>query len=745
MAVPGISTATVVTSGQYHSCVLLNDSSVKCWGLNSASQLGDSSSTGVAAVTVSGIGSATSLSTGRDTSCVVLISGTIQCWGSRDHGQLGDGSVTLNPAPVTVNSINSATSASTGTLHSCALLNNGTIECWGSNAFGELGNGSLFSSPSPVVVSAIGNAIAISSANAHSCALLGSGLVQCWGNNLSGQMGVSRSIATMFRAPVTVGGFTNAVAVASGRNHNCALLADSSIKCWGNNSYGQLGNGTTISSANPVTVSSINDAIALSGGGPGRHTCAIRSDGTVWCWGENTSGQLGNASFTNSTSPVTANTNGPAKMVSASSLHSCALLSSGVVQCWGSNGSGQLGDGTTTSRPSPVSVGLSGTPIAVSAGYNQSCAVLSSGSVQCWGDNSQGQLGNGTTTGSTTPVTVVGISNAVSVSSFLYQTCAVLSDGTMKCWGVNDIGELGTGDPLLSGTVSVQGPGGQGFLNLYTNLNDFGLSLVVSGGGVVTGTDINCSSNCNFSLYGVSSVTLTATPNAGSVFTGWGGACSGAGSCVVAMDAATSVTATFVSTITGPVNLLGGWNLMGNSWSQTVAVASAFGNTAVVTTVWKWDTPSGTWQFYTPSLASADLQTYAAGKGYGVLSVINPGEGYWVNAKVAGTVVVPTGITFALPEGNILTGWNLVATGNNLSPPAFNRSLSAVPPSPGVVPINLTTLWAWDNAQASWYFYAPSLDASNGLTNYIASKGYLDFAAYNKTLGNGVGFWVNRP
>jgi hypothetical protein len=92
-----------------------------------------------------------------------------------------------------------------------------------------------------------------------------------------------------------------------------------------------------------------------------------------------------------------------------------------------------------------------------------------------------------------------------------------------------------------------------------------------------------------------------------------------------------------------------------------------------------------------------------------------------------------------------LTGWNLVATGDNLLAPAFNRSLSAVPTSPGVFPINLTTLWAWDNAHASWYFYAPSLDASNGLTSYITSKGYLDFAAYNKTLGNGVRFWVNRP
>jgi hypothetical protein len=139
------------------------------------------------------------------------------------------------------------------------------------------------------------------------------------------------------------------------------------------------------------------------------------------------------------------------------------------------------------------------------------------------------------------------------------------------------------------------------------------------------------------------------------------------------------------------------------------------------------------------------LQTYATNKGYGVLSVINPGEGYWVNAKAATSLGTQTGLVFSLMSANLMKGWNLVATGVDVPPSTFNLSLSATPPTPGSVPINLTTLWAWDNTLSQWYFYAPSLDVGGNLTTYIAGKGYLDFTQHNKTLGNGVGFWVNRP
>jgi hypothetical protein len=210
----------------------------------------------------------------------------------------------------------------------------------------------------------------------------------------------------------------------------------------------------------------------------------------------------------------------------------------------------------------------------------------------------------------------------------------------------------------------------------------------------------------------------------------------------------TTTSSTTTTTLAGPtlsLQVAPGWNLLGNSLSQPISVVSVFGDPVSVTTVWKWDVATSGWQFYAPSMTAAALQTYVASKGYGVLSVINPGEGYWVNAKVAASPPSQTGTAFALTSANLVTGWNLVATGNDVTPSAFNTSLSATPPSPGVIPINLTTLWAWDNPLSQWYFYAPTLEASGGLAGYITGKGYLDFMQRAKTLGNGVGFWVNRP
>jgi len=188
-----------------------------------------------------------------------------------------------------------------------------------------------------------------------------------------------------------------------------------------------------------------------------------------------------------------------------------------------------------------------------------------------------------------------------------------------------------------------------------------------------------------------------------------------------------------------------GWNLLGNSLDQALPMTPTFADQSLVTTVWKWDAPKAGWQFYAPSMDAATLQTYATSKGYDVLSVINPGEGYWVNAAQATTLGNQSGTAFALTAANLQTGWNLVATGIDVSPSAFNLSLSATPPAAGIIPLNLTSLWAWDNLLSQWYFYSPTLEANGGLGDYAAGKGYLDFGISGKTLGNGVGFWVNKP
>ncbi len=178
-----------------------------------------------------------------------------------------------------------------------------------------------------------------------------------------------------------------------------------------------------------------------------------------------------------------------------------------------------------------------------------------------------------------------------------------------------------------------------------------------------------------------------------------------------------------------------GWNLLGNGINLAFPVASLYGNSSWVNSVWKWDAAQNKWQFYSPSMEAQELQAYAAGKGYDVLSQINGGDGYWVNAKIAASVMTQPGDAVNLAATNLTSGWHLLASGETKTPAAFNTVVTS------------TTLWTWDSAQSKWYFYAPSLQAQGGtaLSDYIRANGYLDFTSTNKTLGPGVGFWVYKP
>jgi hypothetical protein len=203
-------------------------------------------------------------------------------------------------------------------------------------------------------------------------------------------------------------------------------------------------------------------------------------------------------------------------------------------------------------------------------------------------------------------------------------------------------------------------------------------------------------------------------------------------------------------------SLIAGWNLLGNSVNAPLTVASAFPiapTTTNVATVWKWLAASSQWAFYSPTLADGGA-AYAQGKGYIPLTQINAGEGFWVNAKTAFTLQLPAGtaITSAAfadqlsGPNNLPLGWSLIATGDNLTPRSFVNAIALNPPSAGsLAATSLTTLWAWDSALTSWYFYAPSLDNAGTLNSYITNKSYLDFTAKGKVLDQTTGFWVNHP
>ena len=454
--VSGINTAIAIAAGYRHTCALLASGSVQCWGYNGAGQLGDSTTTqSTIPVPVIGISTATAIATGYQHSCALLADKTVQCWGENIFGQLGDGSTTHSSIPVPVSGITAATEIAAGYHHSCAL-SGGAVQCWGDNSSGQLGDNTTVNSSIPVTVSGISAATALASGYYHNCALLADGRVQCWGYNQDGQLGTSILSTT----PSTVSGISSASGITAGDSHSCAL-SGGSLQCWGWNQNGELGNGaTTQQYTTPVAVTGgISTAVEVKGGG--KHTCALLADNKVKCWGDDSFGQLGDGSTVKETSPVNVSGISTATEIATGYAHSCALLADNKVKCWGNDSFGQLGDSTTNQSSIPVAVSGISTATALTAGYFHTCALLASGSVQCWGSNGSGQLGIGTLTPatSTTPVTVSDISTATAIAAGRFHTCALLSDNSVKCWGHNQYGQLGNGttNNLYTSPVAVSG------------------------------------------------------------------------------------------------------------------------------------------------------------------------------------------------------------------------------------------------------------------------------------------------
>jgi alpha-tubulin suppressor-like RCC1 family protein len=289
----------------------------------------------------------------------------------------------------------------------------------------------------------------------HTCQIKEDGTVRCWGFNVFGQLGNGTTLTPV--APVVAVGVTAAVAVAAGSFFTCALIVDSTVRCWGDNGSGQLGDGTTTARSSSAAVTGLSNAVVLTAGS--QHACALMGDGTVRCWGANGSGQLGNGTLTSQPTPVTVTGLVNAVGLAAGANHTCAALADGTARCWGANGSGQLGDGSTVTRTTPVAVVALSNVAGITARNVHTCALLANGTVRCWGSNSAGQLGTGTSISQAlTPVTVNGLANAVNVSAGNLHTCAVLASGVTGCWGNNGSGQLGDGTAILrSKPVAVTG------------------------------------------------------------------------------------------------------------------------------------------------------------------------------------------------------------------------------------------------------------------------------------------------
>jgi alpha-tubulin suppressor-like RCC1 family protein len=243
--------------------------------------------------------------------------------------------------------------------------------------------------------------------------------------------------------------------VSAGGLHTCAVKTDHTLWCWGSNFYGQLGDGSTTNRTAPVQVSGhATDWAAVAAGAAGAsHICAVRANGTLWCWGDNTYDQLGDGTTTGS--PVPVQVSGHATdwaAVTVGGDHTCAVKTDHTLWCWGLNNDDQLGDGSTTERPVPVQVSGHATDwAAVTAGGIHTCAVKTDHTLWCWGDNTYGQVGDGSTTTRTVPVQVSGhATDWAAVTAGLFHTCAVKTDGTLWCWGWNPDGQLGDGTTTSS-------------------------------------------------------------------------------------------------------------------------------------------------------------------------------------------------------------------------------------------------------------------------------------------------------
>lgn len=329
----------------------------------------------------------------------------------------------------------------------------GAVHAWGGNAFGELGDGTTDAHRAPAPVPGMDDVVDIHTGREHAVALREDGTVLTWGSNQMGQLG-GGTTGGQRPSPGPVAGLDGVTMVSTGHYHSLALRSDGSLWTWGYNNVGQLGDGTTTNRNRPVQVSGTRTYAYVAAGRDMSY--ALATDGTVWAWGRGDDGQLGDGTLANHSTPVRVGALTDVVQVAGGRDHGLALRIDGSVWAWGWNAYGQLGDGTLTDRTSPVQVLTGATMLA--AGAHHSYALRSDGRVAAWGRNYRNELGDGTSTQRTRPVTVLGVSGAVTIGSGRDHGLAALADGTVRTWGHNSSGQLGDGT-LTSRSTAVAVPG----------------------------------------------------------------------------------------------------------------------------------------------------------------------------------------------------------------------------------------------------------------------------------------------
>jgi len=430
-----------------HACALLADGGVVCWGDNGSGELGDGTTeSSNVPVEVQGLlGPAVDISTGGYFSCALITSGEIQCWGNNQFFQLSGDANAYSTTPIASQGYDpDIVMADGGEDFTCVAFSSERMQCVGFNWDGELGDGTDIDRSTPVNVTQLADAQSFAAGHNHTCTIGENGIVRCWGYNGFGQLGVHPDVMEWTARPGRVSSIAGgAVSISAAGHHTCALMEGGQVLCWGRNNSGQLGVGDSEDRdiATPVTGLEAG-AVSVTLGV--HHGCAALETGEVYCWGDNSRGQVGGTEM-QSLSPTPISNLVGAIAVVASYYSTCALDAEGTVTCWGAGGRGQLGNGVLGDSSTPVKVqGLMGAT-QLAAGVDHLCALTSEGTVFCWGGNERGELGNGSTVDSSTPVQVAGLDDVVSIGAGSWHTCAVKSDGTLHCWGDSFFGKLGDG------------------------------------------------------------------------------------------------------------------------------------------------------------------------------------------------------------------------------------------------------------------------------------------------------------
>ena len=473
-------TGIIAAAAGYHTLALHTNGSIWAWGDNDGGQLGDGTTTGrntpgrVMASGTTPFSGVKAIAASYNHSIALKEDGTVWAWGKNTDGQLGDGTKTHRSNPVQVMLIGSSTpldnvvAIEAGYDHSLALLRDGTVWAWGGNYYGQLGEGNTTPQPGAVQVmlsasKPLTNIIAIAAGGEHSHALADDGTVWSWGDNDYLQIGDGKLSASSYA--VQASNMTGGVQV-SGSSHSLAVRNDGTIRSWGRNSSGQLGDGSTNDRNIPVPAGTDLPFSTVTQAAAGIfHSLAIQTEdnNSLWSWGANTYGQLGDGTQTSRLTPVRvmfdASTPSEGILdVDGGNNHSVAILNwfNGIIVAWGSNSYAQLGLGTTGGtytypRWVYAEIGLTNGFTDVAAGSRHNIALHTAGEVWAWGNNSDGQLGDLSTTQRNKAVKVqqagaTDLVNVVTIAAAPFHNLVIKSDGSLLAWGRNTNGQLGSGD-----------------------------------------------------------------------------------------------------------------------------------------------------------------------------------------------------------------------------------------------------------------------------------------------------------